>query len=79
MPVIVSRNCGCSDDLVQSGQNGLLFDPTEVDELAAAMRHYITHPEDIAVHGAKSLELIAPFSPASVGKEMATAFHKLAN
>jgi len=79
MPVIVSRNCGCSDDLVQSGQNGLLFDPTEVDELAAAMRHYITHPEDIAVHGAKSLELIAAFSPTSVGKEMVTAFHKLAN
>jgi len=79
MPVIVSRNCGCAGDLVQNGQNGLLFDPTEVDELAAAMRHYITHPEDIAVHGAKSLELIASFSPTSVGKEMATAFHKLAN
>jgi glycosyltransferase involved in cell wall biosynthesis len=79
MPVIVSRNCGCVDDLVRHGQNGFSFKAQKVEELAEAMRHYITHPDDIAVHGAKSLELIASFSPTSVGKEMATAFHKLAN
>ena len=78
MPVIVSQNCGCVGDLVRNGQNGFVFDPTLVDELAAAMRHYINYPEDIAVHGAKSRELIAPFSPVSVAQDMAAAYHRLA-
>lgn len=77
MPIIVSQNCGCVEDLVQNGQNGLVFNPTKIDELAVAMRHYINCPEDIARHGAKSRELIEPFSPVSVGQEMAAAFHRL--
>lgn len=78
MPVIVSQNCGCVGDLVQNGQNGFVFDPTNVDELVIAMRHYISLPEDIARHGAKSRELVLPFSPATVGQEMAAAYHRLA-
>ena len=78
MPVIVSRNCGCADDLVQDGQNGFVFGPTHVAELVTAMRHYLVQPEDIARHGAKSRELIEPFSPRSVGRDMAAAYHRLA-
>lgn len=78
MPVIVARNCGCVGDLVQNGQNGFVFNPKKMDELAAAMRHYLDHPDDIVRHGAKSRELVAPFSPGSVGQEMAAAYHRLA-
>ncbi|GHB75757.1 glycosyltransferase family 4 protein [Persicitalea jodogahamensis] len=77
MPVIASRNCGCVDDLVHDGQNGFIFDPTDKHELADAMRHYISHPGDVAQHGTRSRELIAPFSPESVAREMAASFHKL--
>ena len=27
LPVIVSDRCGCAEDLVESGRNGLVFDP----------------------------------------------------
>ncbi|MGX7630977.1 glycosyltransferase family 4 protein [Bacillus thuringiensis] len=38
MPVLVSKNCGCANDLVVHDQNGYLFDPYNVDEMAS----YIT-------------------------------------
>ncbi len=77
MPVIVSSHCGCAIDLVQNGENGFIFHPSNVEELAVAMQYYMNRPEDIERHGAKSRELIAPFSPAAVGKEMAAAYHRL--
>lgn len=77
LPVVVSSQCGCVGDLVQHGQNGFTFDPEEEKELTAALLHYINHPDDVARHGAKSRELIAPFSPTAVGREMAAAFQRL--
>lgn len=34
LPVIVSENCGCGDDLVFDGVNGYSFDPNDAEELA---------------------------------------------
>jgi 1,2-diacylglycerol 3-alpha-glucosyltransferase len=38
LPVIVSKRCGCTHDLVRNGINGFTFDPFDVDELARLMQ-----------------------------------------
>ncbi len=42
LPVIVSRTAGCAEDLVRHGQNGFLFDPENVEDLA----NYLIRFED---------------------------------
>jgi 1,2-diacylglycerol 3-alpha-glucosyltransferase len=37
LPVIVSRNAGCAEDLVREGENGWVFDPSSAGELAACL------------------------------------------
>lgn len=37
LPVLVSRQCGCREDLVEEGVNGYLFDPESVDDLVNAL------------------------------------------
>ena len=37
LPVIVSRICGCAEDLVKDGKNGYVFDPGNADQLAGHM------------------------------------------
>ncbi|MER8710056.1 glycosyltransferase [Mesorhizobium sp. M1088] len=37
LPVLVSRRCGCAEDLVVEGENGWIFDPTIVGSLAGRL------------------------------------------
>lgn len=37
LPVLVSRECGCSETLVRERENGWTFDPDNLDEIAAAI------------------------------------------
>lgn len=58
-PVLVSRLCGCSDDLVDNGKNGFVFDPHDVEKIADSMLKLIrSGEEDRAAMGTKSLEII---------------------
>lgn len=38
LPVLVSERCGCARDLVQEGVTGYLFDPADIEAIAASMR-----------------------------------------
>jgi glycosyltransferase involved in cell wall biosynthesis len=38
LPVLVSRRCGCAQDLVHEGVNGFTFDPYDVDSLSALLQ-----------------------------------------
>jgi glycosyltransferase involved in cell wall biosynthesis len=63
LPVIVSTRCGCSDDLVEHGGNGFIFDPAREDELAECMsRMSAMSDEERARMGQRSREIIANFS-----------------
>lgn len=44
LPVLVSRQCGCVDDLVEEGRNGFTFDAYDVDAIASAVIR-IAEPE----------------------------------
>jgi glycosyltransferase involved in cell wall biosynthesis len=79
MPVIVSENCGCAEDLVKNDVNGFTFDPGRQQELESALRFFINNPEHIRTMGNESLKLIAPFSSKIVASEMAKCYKKLSD
>jgi glycosyltransferase involved in cell wall biosynthesis len=45
LPVIVSKRCGCAQDLVADGVNGFAFDPHDVGALAGLLRRVATMTE----------------------------------
>ena len=57
LPVLVSRRCGCAEDLVQEGMNGFTFDPR--DEGALAERMLALSAGDLQGMGAASREIVA--------------------
>jgi glycosyltransferase involved in cell wall biosynthesis len=61
LPVLVSRSCGCAEELVAPGENGRLFDPDDVDALAAALGALDT--VDTAEMSTASRRIIASWSP----------------
>jgi glycosyltransferase involved in cell wall biosynthesis len=72
LPVIVSRQCGCAEDLVQPGRNGFLFDPEDDAELAARLLSIDNCPdEDREAMSRKSREIIAGYSLRSWAAEVA--------
>jgi glycosyltransferase involved in cell wall biosynthesis len=63
LPVIVSRRCGCAEDLVSSGDNGYLFDPRQPDELAGLLSVMsLAKPETRDAMGQRSRQIIAGYS-----------------
>jgi 1,2-diacylglycerol 3-alpha-glucosyltransferase len=71
LPVIVSRRCGCADDLVTHGDNGLLVDPSSVGGMAEALLKLDSLSfERLADMGARSLTRIADYSPDNWAKEI---------
>jgi 1,2-diacylglycerol 3-alpha-glucosyltransferase len=63
LPVLVSSNCGCAQDLVQEGINGFTFDPQNVDELASCMGQITDRKASLASMGTASQQIIEHFSP----------------
>jgi glycosyltransferase involved in cell wall biosynthesis len=49
LPVIVSTQCGCADDLVEYGGNGFTFDPKATEALSGLMRKISDCPEDVRI------------------------------
>lgn len=72
LPVIVSRHCGCAEDLVRQGKNGHVFDPLAKDELTEALRSIdrLDAP-DLRAMGDCSSEIVAKFSPEAWAGEVA--------
>ena len=73
LPVIVSNRCGCAEDLVESGRNGLLFNPEHGRELTACLARMAQLSEqEIAAMGQSSAERIAGYSPRNFGLQIAS-------
>ncbi len=80
LPVVVSDRCGCVADLVQNERNGLIFDPEQPRQLTNALTRIIAMTDtDRADMGRAGQEIIAPFSPEKVAKEMLGGFKKLSS
>ena len=61
LPVVVSRQTGCSQDLVRD--NGLLVDAASIREIAAALTHISAPETDRSAMGRRSREIVAAWSP----------------
>ena len=68
LPVLVSRACGCAEDLVLEGVNGYTFDPRNEGELAELMLRVAGAEEKLAALGRESQRIIAGHS-CQVGAE----------
>jgi len=64
LPVLVSRRCGCAEDLVREGRNGWAFDPNDQDALADMLSRLAADGELRRRMGAASAEIIEEYSPA---------------
>lgn len=77
LPVLVSSRCGCAPDLVQDGRNGFLFDPENVQQLAALMIElHRTDPVHRREMGQQSREIIAEYSPKAFASGLAAAIQR---
>lgn len=75
MPVMVSTNCGCSLDLVS--ENGYVFDPLRVDDIASCMEKMIANSDKLYTMGQKSLEIISKFTPEKSAQQMLEAINSI--
>jgi len=75
MPVLVSERCGCANDLVCDGQNGFLFDPAKPAQLTSHLLAFMTGQVNAEQMGQESQQIIAPYAPEVVAKEMIDGFN----
>jgi glycosyltransferase involved in cell wall biosynthesis len=70
LPVIVSDKCGCALDLVKNNENGFIFDPQNLTDLAEKMTFFVQNSSKISVMGKQSTQIIAAFSAKEAAQEM---------
>lgn len=71
LPVIISQRCGCAEDLVYEGENGLLFDPENAGELAGCLSSIAGSSwSKLRAMGEQSHEIISRFSPQAWAAEV---------
>jgi 1,2-diacylglycerol 3-alpha-glucosyltransferase len=73
LPVVVSRACGCAPDLVVNGENGVSFDPYNVDQLTNALSLVSSQPELHARMAKRSRAIISHWSPATFARQLGLA------
>ncbi len=61
-PVIVSTHVGCAQDLVQPGQNGLIFPAGDVSALAGCLQEIFSDDRRLRLWGANSREIVSRYS-----------------
>ena len=77
LPVIVSKRCGCSLDLVREGENGFLVNPFDVDDMAVKMmRMTQLSGEQRQMMGARSYEIVQGWGPGRFANGLKAAVEK---
>jgi glycosyltransferase involved in cell wall biosynthesis len=62
LPIVLSDRVGSARDLVRNGWNGFVFASGNLDQLAAALSGLIDDESKRRLFGARSLELIEPYT-----------------
>jgi 1,2-diacylglycerol 3-alpha-glucosyltransferase len=72
LPVIVSSQCGCAEDLVEPGGNGYLFNAASAEDLTGRLTSMSGLDEStLGAMGQRSLQIIAGYSPQHWAAEVA--------
>lgn len=59
LPVVISNRCGCREDLVREGINGLIFDPAKPETLTVALDRLWSQRERWPEMGKASQQIVA--------------------
>ena len=70
LPVIVSSGAGCTDDLVEHGSNGFVFDPANVNDLARCMTTLTTDASLQTRMRARSRQIIGAWTVRDFAQEL---------
>jgi 1,2-diacylglycerol 3-alpha-glucosyltransferase len=70
VPVLVSRQCGCSGELVKPGLNGFVFDSDSVSELTDRLLWMHRNQHQLQAMGQASLSVIDEYSPRNFGENV---------
>ncbi len=73
LPVIVSDRCGCAPELVETGINGFIVDPYDVESLAGAMCRIASSGCDRVAMGMRSQEIVSRWGPETFAKSLQRA------
>ena len=79
LPVLVSKRCGCFEDLVVEGVNGFGFDPENDQKLIDLMVRMSTQEMDLPKMGQAALEHIQNFSPDRFASGLVAAIESAIN
>jgi 1,2-diacylglycerol 3-alpha-glucosyltransferase len=72
LPVIVSDRCGCVEDLVVNGENGFVFDPSDVSSLAESLTKVSgLSKSERQKMGRRSYQIVSQFTPDAWASEIA--------
>jgi 1,2-diacylglycerol 3-alpha-glucosyltransferase len=63
LTVLVSKRCGCAQDLVKDGVNGFTFDPCNIEQLASLMLKISAFDFPLSTFSSASRELISNWGP----------------
>lgn len=74
---VISTPVGGIPEVVENGENGLLVQPGNTQEIIGAIKHYIEQPEAVAVDGRNSYERVKAFFPEAVFNELEKIYNKL--
>lgn len=77
LPVLVSNQCGCVEDLVVAGENGLTFEAADTDSLTRLLAAIAGGKVDLAAMGRRSESIIQQFSPQAYGERLGRFFASL--
>ena len=61
LPVIVSKLCGCSMDLVEAGKNGYLIDPYNINDISEKISK-VFRDNNLQIMGDESKKLISSWT-----------------
>lgn len=63
LPVLCSKKAGAADDLIMNGENGYVFEPGDIPELAGLVKNLLLNPKALEDFGEKSVSIIQGYSP----------------
>ena len=74
LPVVVARQSGVARTVVEDGKTGILIDPSNVPEMAAALsRVFAMNPAERSAMGAKARQAIGDWGPARFSTGLGSA------
>jgi 1,2-diacylglycerol 3-alpha-glucosyltransferase len=72
LPVMVSSHCGCVPELVRPDQNGFVFNPHNVSDIAALLERFSRFGEaERRQRGAISTEIVSKYTPTQWARNLA--------